>query len=41
MKLNRLEFLLMNNPLRAAIQRHVEARRFLRMGGPLLRLNCA
>jgi len=25
----------MNNPLRAAIQRHVEARRFLRMGGPL------
>jgi len=34
MKLNCLEFLLMNNPLRAAIQRHVEARRFLRMGGP-------
>lgn len=35
MILNRLEFLLMNNPLRAAVQRHVEARRFLRMGGPL------
>ena len=34
MILNRLEFVLMNNPLRAAIQRHVEARRFLRMGGP-------
>jgi ubiquinone/menaquinone biosynthesis C-methylase UbiE len=35
MILNRLEFLLMNNPIRAAIQRHVEARIFLRMGGPL------
>lgn len=35
MILNRLEFLLMNNPLRAAVQRHVEARRFLRMGGPI------
>jgi len=35
MILNRVEFLLMNNPLRAALQRHVEARRFLRMGGPL------
>jgi ubiquinone/menaquinone biosynthesis C-methylase UbiE len=35
MILNRLEFLLMNNPLRSAVQRHVEARRFLRMGGPL------
>ncbi len=34
MILNRFEFLLMNNPLRAALQRHVEARRFLRMGGP-------
>jgi ubiquinone/menaquinone biosynthesis C-methylase UbiE len=34
MILNRLEFLLMNNPLRAAVQRYVEARRFLRMGGP-------
>ena len=35
MILNHLEFLLMNNPIRAAVQRHVEARRFLRMGGPL------
>ena len=35
MILNRLEFVLMNNPIRAALQRHVEARRFLRMGGPL------
>ncbi len=35
MILNRLEFMLMNNPLRAALQRHVEARRFLEMGGPL------
>ncbi|MHC1769425.1 MAG: class I SAM-dependent methyltransferase [Verrucomicrobiia bacterium] len=35
MILNRLEFALMNNPFRAALQRHVEARRFLRMGGPL------
>jgi ubiquinone/menaquinone biosynthesis C-methylase UbiE len=35
MLLNRLEFTLMNNPVRAALQRHVEARRFLRMGGPL------
>ncbi len=35
MLLNRLEFLLMNNPIRAALQRHVEARRFLRMGGPV------
>jgi len=35
MILNRLEFALMNNPVRAALQRHVEARRFLRMGGPL------
>ena len=34
MILNRFEFMLMNNPLRAAMQRHVEARRFLRMGGP-------
>ncbi len=33
MILNRTEFLLMNNPIRAALQRHVEARRFLRMGG--------
>jgi SAM-dependent methyltransferase len=35
MQLNRLEFALMNNPLRALIQRHVEARRFLAMGGPM------
>jgi len=35
MILNRLEFLLMNNPIRAVLQRHVEARRFLGMGGPL------
>ena len=35
MRLNRLEFALMNNPVRAAIQRHVEARQLLRMGGPM------
>lgn len=35
MKLNRLEFLLMNNPVRAWLQRRLEARRFLRMGGTL------
>ncbi len=35
MILNRLEFLLMNNPIRAAVQRRFEARKFLRMGGPL------
>jgi len=34
--LNRLEFVLMNNPVRAAIQRHVEARRLLRLGGPIM-----
>ena len=33
MILNRFEFLAMNNPLRAMIQRRFEARRFLRMGG--------
>jgi ubiquinone/menaquinone biosynthesis C-methylase UbiE len=33
MRLNRVEFALMNNPVRAAIQRRVEARRFLEMGG--------
>jgi len=33
MILNRLEFALMNNPVRAAIQRRFEAPRFLRMGG--------
>jgi hypothetical protein len=35
MLLNRVEYALMNNPARAAIQRRVEARRLLRMGGPL------
>jgi ubiquinone/menaquinone biosynthesis C-methylase UbiE len=35
MILNRAEFALMNNPLRAAVQRHFEARRLLHMGGPL------
>ena len=35
MILNRAEYLLMNNPLRAAIQRRFEARRLLRMGGPM------
>lgn len=35
MLLNRLETVLMNNPLRAAFQRHVEASRLLRMGGPM------
>lgn len=35
MRLNKLELALMNNPLRAAIQRHFEAPRLLRMGGPM------
>ena len=35
MLLNRIEYALMNNPVRAAIQRHFEAQRLLRMGGPL------
>lgn len=35
MLLNRIEYALMNNPVRAAIQRHYEARRLLRMGGPM------
>ena len=35
MLLNRIEFLLMNNPVRAALQRHVEAPRLLRMGGAM------
>jgi ubiquinone/menaquinone biosynthesis C-methylase UbiE len=35
MRLNRLEFALMNNPVRAAIQRHYEARHFLQMAGPM------
>ena len=33
MILNRLETLLMNNPVRAGIQRHLEVRRLLRLGG--------
>jgi ubiquinone/menaquinone biosynthesis C-methylase UbiE len=35
MLLNRVEYALMNNPVRAAIQRHFEAPRLLRMGGPV------
>jgi len=35
MQLNRLETLAMNNPLRAAIQRHFEAPRLLAMGGAM------
>lgn len=35
MLLNRIEYALMNNPVRAAMQRHVEARRLLRMGGAM------
>lgn len=35
MLLNRVEYALMNNPLRAAIQRRFEAARLLRMGGPM------
>ncbi len=35
MRLNRAETLLMNNPVRAAIQRHFEAARLLELGGPL------
>jgi len=34
-RLNRVEYAMMNNPLRASIQRRFEARRLLRMGGPL------
>lgn len=33
MLLNRVEKALMNNPLRASVQRRFEARRLLRMGG--------
>ncbi len=36
MILNRLEFLLMNNPVRACLQRHFEAPRLARMGGALV-----
>jgi ubiquinone/menaquinone biosynthesis C-methylase UbiE len=35
MLLNRAEYALMNNPVRASIQKHLEARRLLRMGGPM------
>jgi len=35
MLLNRIEYALMNNPVRAAIQRHFEARRLLRLGGAM------
>lgn len=35
MLLNRVEKWMMNNPARAAVQRHFEARRLLAMGGPL------
>jgi ubiquinone/menaquinone biosynthesis C-methylase UbiE len=35
MLLNRVEYALMNNPIRAAIQRHFEAARLLQMGGPM------
>ena len=35
MRLNRVEFALMNNPLRAALQRRVEARLLLQMGGAM------
>lgn len=35
MILNRIEYALMNNPVRAAIQRRFEAPRLLRMGGPM------
>lgn len=35
MLLNRIEYALMNNPVRSAIQRRFEAARLLRMGGPM------
>ena len=35
MLLNRLEFALMNNPVRSALQRRFEASRLLKMGGPV------
>jgi ubiquinone/menaquinone biosynthesis C-methylase UbiE len=35
MRSNRVEYALMNNPLRAAIQRRFEAQRLLNMGGPV------
>ena len=36
MILNRIEYAVVNNPLRAATQRHWEAKQLLRMGGPVL-----
>ena len=35
MLLNRMEYVLMNNPLRPLVQRYFEARRLLRMGGAM------
>ncbi len=35
MLLNRVEYALMNNPMRAACQRHIEGRFLRRLGGPL------
>lgn len=35
MLLNRVEFALMNNPIRAAVQRRLEGPRLLRLGGPV------
>jgi len=35
MLLNRIEYVLVNNPVRAAIQRYFEARKLLRMGGTM------
>ncbi|MCC6524409.1 MAG: hypothetical protein IT373_17245, partial [Polyangiaceae bacterium] len=35
MLLNRFEKALMNNPVRAAVQRHFEARRLHALGGPI------
>ncbi|HEY8143895.1 MAG TPA: class I SAM-dependent methyltransferase [Kofleriaceae bacterium] len=40
MLLNRVEKLMMNNPLRAAVQRRFEARRLLDMGGPATGAHC-
>lgn len=40
MLLNRVEKLMMNNPLRAAVQRRFEARRLLEMGGPATGAHC-
>jgi len=36
MLLNRLEWLMMNNPVRSAAQRHLEVPRLLRMGGAMM-----